>query len=131
MRLIKAFTLIEILVSVILISVVVLGILKIRSRNVDLMHYISKRLEGELSNSLFLGEEALKYNGDEKSALDLLRRMNVDNLTSRKILERQKRHIYVSDPLRLEVGSPVQIRSIILKGAFSAKYYRVSYGSGD
>lgn len=121
----SAFTLIEVLVSVMLISIVVLGIIKIRQENVSMMDYITRRIRGELENSLFLSPLVLRYNGDEKDALTLLEEMHVNRIESRRILKAQRRLIHVSDPLPTETsGFPVLMKRIMLKGDFPARYYR-------
>ena len=40
----SAFTLIEVLVSVVLIAIVVVGILKIRERNLEAARYLTERM---------------------------------------------------------------------------------------
>ena len=121
-----AFTLMEVMVSVVLISVVVLGIVMIRHQNSALMEFITKRIKGEFANSLFLGPSVMQYNGDTKDALTLLKRMNVNDIEARRILEGEKRLIHVSAPLPVDPPtSPFGLRAIMLKGDFSARYYRV------
>jgi len=50
----RGFTILEVLVSVTLISIVVLGIVKIESQNQQIAHYIAGRVKSELANTLFL-----------------------------------------------------------------------------
>jgi hypothetical protein len=118
----------EILVSVLLISIVILGIAKIRERGMAMARYIGVRMQNELSNTLFLEKEFRRYSGREKDAYDLLRSMGIDSLKAREILRKQKRAIRVSDPLPLgEMPLPIELRSFNLKGAFSSSYYRIFY----
>ena len=124
----RAFTLIEVLVSVVLISVVVLGIAKIRDQNIEAAHYISARISHELENSLFLVKGMEGYRGKEKSAYDLLRGMNIKKTQSRQILREIRRTITVSNPLPIgEIPIPLEVRRIGLKGEYSARYYRLYY----
>ena len=87
----RGFTLMEILVSVLLISIVILGIAKIRERNIEISRYIAGRMQQELSNTLFLKKEFLPYNRREKNAYDLWRGMGIDKLRTRELLRNQKR----------------------------------------
>jgi len=124
----RGFTLMEILVSVLLIVIVILGIAKIRERSLTMAHYIGVRMQSELSNTLFLKKEFLRYNGRRKNAYDLLQDMGIERLDAREILRARSRRLGVSDPLPLEEFSlPLTIRSFNLKGEFSSTYYRIFY----
>jgi hypothetical protein len=118
----------EILVSVLLISIVILGIAKIREQNIAMSHYIASRMKNELSNTLFLKKEFLRYDRSEKNAYDLLRGMGIDKLETREILRKQKRSLDISDPLPLgENPLPVELRAFHLKGSYSSTYYRIFF----
>jgi prepilin-type N-terminal cleavage/methylation domain-containing protein len=120
----RGFTIIEIIVSVIIISVVVLGITKINRQNVYMTQYVSMRNKTELSNSLFLTREAFKYDKSEKSAYDLLK-MNIKNDKTRAYLKKLQRKIYIDDDIPLEkMIIPLQLKAIMLKSKYSTKYYR-------
>jgi prepilin-type N-terminal cleavage/methylation domain-containing protein len=120
-----AFTLIEVLVSVVLIAIVILGILRIREQHLSAARYLGLRMQKELSNSLFLTDEILRDNGKEKSAYDLLRRMNIKKDATRRILREEKRSIHISAPEPIPgLPIPLQLRRIVLKGEFSSQYYR-------
>ena len=125
----RGFTLMEILVSVLLISIVILGIAKIREQNIAISHYIASRMKSELSNTLFLKKDFIKYDRGEKNAYDLLRYMGIDNLETREILRGQKRQFDISDPLPLagENSLPVELRAFHLKGEYSSTYYRIFF----
>ena len=123
-----AFTLIEVLVSVVLISIVVLGIAKIREQNIAAAHYLSSRMLQELDNSLFLGKEVQRFSGEEKDAYTLLRGLGIRKSATWEILKGKKRTINISDPLPIgELPLPVELRAIMLKGEYSARYYRIFY----
>jgi len=125
----RGFTFMEILVSVLLISIVILGIAKIREQNITISHYIASRVKSEFSNTLFLKKDFLRYDKNEKNAYDLLHYMGIDKLESREILRQQKRHFDITDPLPLlgENPSPVQLRVFYLKGEYSSTYYRMFF----
>ncbi len=121
----KAFTLIEILVSVILISIVILGIVKIREQNIKVAKYISQRAQNELSNTLFLDRENIKYSKTKKDAATLLSYMKLNQKT-KSLLKKIERKITISPPLPLpETPLPIELRAFMLKSKFSALYYRV------
>lgn len=122
----KAFTLMEIMVSVVLISIVVAGIIKLQKDNIFMAKYIAGRVQSELSNTLFLGKEALRYDKDEKEAYTLLSHMKIRNDQSKEILKTIKRKIYVSDPLPIgELPIPIELKAMMLKSEYSARFYRV------
>jgi len=119
----------EILVSVMLISLVILGIAKIREQSIDLSHYVANRINGELSSSLFLVKEAMKYDGTQKDAYELLRAFRIDKLKTREILRDQKRRLEISDPLDIgdENPLPIKVHAFHLKEHYSSTYYRMFY----
>jgi len=122
----RGFTLIEVLVSVVLISVVVLGIAKIRDQNIEAARYISARISHELENSLFLAKGTEGYRAKEKSAYELMRGMKINKTQSRQILKEIRRTITVSKPLPIgKAPLPLEVRSIVLKGEYSARFYRL------
>lgn len=123
----KAFTLMEIMVSVVLIAIVVLGIIKLQKENIFMAKYIAGRVQSELSNTLFLGKEALKYDKDEKDAYTLLSSMRIHKDESKEILKKIKRKIYISEPLPIgEIPIPIELRAVMLKSKYSARFYRIS-----
>ncbi len=125
-----AFTLIEVLISVLIIAIVVVGIMQIQRRDIDVAHYISRRSQQALANSLFVGDAALNATGSKKSAYDLLRMEHIEvrNDLTRKILKKLQRRISVRDlPLGGGLALPLRLRSIGLKGDFSSLYYRLQY----
>jgi prepilin-type N-terminal cleavage/methylation domain-containing protein len=124
----RGFTIIEVLVSVVLISIVVLGIVKIESQNQQIAHYISGRVKAELANTLFLVPRILRYDKEEKSAATVLERLHGDKDTTRKVLKETKRKIHISKPLPIEeLPIRVEVRAIMLKSEYSARYYRITF----
>ena len=124
----RGFTIIEVLVSVTLISIVVVGIIKIESQNQQIAHYISGRVKSELANTLFLTPRVMRYDKEEKNAYTLLDRLHGDKEATRQILKKIQRKIHISDPLKLgKLPIPVEVRAIMLKSQYSARYYRIKF----
>ena len=121
----QAFTIIEVLVSVVLISIVALGAVKLQQESRSMALYLSDRSKNELSNTLFLGREAMRYHKEKKDAYTLVSKMfNISDSESRKVLENSFRTIYLSDPIKLtDETLPVQVNEILLKGNYSARFF--------
>ncbi len=125
----RAFTLIEVLVSVLILSTSIFYVMKIYSQNHAQALYISKRNIVALEDSLFLTDRTLRYNKEKKNAYDLLHDYfrNLDS-KSRHTLKETERMIYVSEPLKLmqrkENGPSAEVEKIIIKDTFSSSYYR-------
>lgn len=125
-----AFTLIEILVSVMILSGAIVYVLKVHSQNHEQITYIVERNKHALEDSLFLTDKILRYHKSEKSAYDLLQdELKVDKFESRKILKEMKREIYIPQPINLlpdeETEGPAAIiREIKIKGVYSSSYFR-------
>ena len=84
-----AFTIIEILVSVLILSVSIMYILQIHSSNHEQIVYISERNKHALEDSLYLGSDVLKYHKESKSAYDLIEKeFKVKEFKSREILKK-------------------------------------------
>jgi len=122
----RAFTIIEVLVSVVLISIVVLGIIKIESQNQQIAHYIAGRVKSELANTLFLTPSVMRYDKSEKDAYTLLERLHGDKDATRQALKSTKRTIHISDPIG-ELPIPVEVRAVMLKSEYSGRYYRIKF----
>ncbi|MEA3490666.1 MAG: prepilin-type N-terminal cleavage/methylation domain-containing protein [Campylobacterota bacterium] len=120
----RAFTIIEVMISVILISVVALGVVKIQQESRSMALYLSDRSKSELSNTLFLDKKIDRYHKDEKDAYSLLsKRFKISDDKSRKILKESRRKIFISDPLKLSDETlPVKVNEILLKGQYSSRF---------
>lgn len=128
MKLRRAFTLIEILVSVVLISIVVMGIVEIRQQNIEAIHYLDSRMQEELGNTLFLGSGASLYRGSRKDAYSLLSQLGIGNSKTRELLKQEVREIQISDPLPVgKLPLPIVLRAIQLRGRYPSRYYRLHY----
>lgn len=116
----------EIMVSVVLIAIVVLGIIKIQKENIFMAKYIAGRVQSELGNTLFLGKASLRYNKDKKDAYALLSNMHIRNEKSKEILKEITRKIYITDPLPIgKLPIPLELRAVMLKSEYSARFYRL------
>jgi prepilin-type N-terminal cleavage/methylation domain-containing protein len=82
----QAFTIIEVLVSVVLISIVALSAVKLQQESREMALYLSNRGKSELSNTLFLGKEAMRYHKEKKDAYTLISSsIKVSDTISREI----------------------------------------------
>jgi len=127
----RAFTLIEVLVSVIIVFIVVIGAMQISKKNKDMAIYILKRGSSEIDNSLFLTKKVQHYSNDKKSAYDLLvDEFSIKDFESRDLLKKIKKKINITEPIPIPVGgedeSPQFIfytNEILLNGDYPARYY--------
>ena len=121
----KAFTIIEIIVSTIIIAVVVIGLLKINKQNADMTEYISLRNKSELSNSLFLTKEAFKYDKSKKDAYTLLSKMPIKNSKTKDYLKKLEKKIYIDKDIPTEkMLVPIKLNALMIKSQFATRYYR-------
>ena len=129
-----AFTIIEILISVIIISVSIIGILKIHSQNQEQIIYISERNNRSLQDSLFLAEDVTRYHKERKSAYDILQKhFKIKNLKSREILKNSARDFFIPEPVKIlpveGYGPTAIIDEIMIKDQYSSMYYHVKISS--
>jgi len=124
-----AFTLIEVLISVMILSISIIAVFKIYNENQNRIVYVSERNKHALEDSLFLGDEVLRYHKENRTAYDLLQHEIKPNKNkSREILKHLSRDIYIPEPVRLTSsedgrGITAQIEEIKIKGTFSSSYY--------
>lgn len=123
-----AFTLIEILVSIVILATSIVYVMKIYEQKHAQTAYIIQRNSAALSDSLFLTEDALRYSKKEKNAYDMLHDTfrNIPDKTG-MLLKQTKRKIYVSAPVKLmesDDGPNAEVRKLILKDTFTASYHR-------
>lgn len=128
----KAFTLIEIIISVMIVSIVVMGILKQQSQNSDMAEYLLKQGQSTLNNGLFLTKEAKRYSNDKKSAYDLLtNEFVIKDFESRELLKKIERTINITDDLEIPVSmeegeAPIftfYTNEILLNEDYPVRYY--------
>jgi len=125
----KGFTLIEIIISVAIITLVVTGIMKMRNQNIFLAKKISSRMQGELSNTLFADKKmAKRYSKDEKDAYTMLDNMRPNDDKAKKALEDTKRKIFYEEniPVLKQEGAKIlNLNVLMLKHENGYRYYRV------
>jgi len=126
-----AFTLIEVLVSVIIVFVVVLGAMQISKQNKNMATYLLKRGSSEIDNSLFLTKKVQYYSGDKKSAYDLLiDEFSIKDFESRDLLKKIEKKINITEDTPIPVGGENEApqfmfytNEILLNGDYPARYY--------
>lgn len=128
----KAFTLIEVIMSVIIVGLVVMGALQIQAQNSDMAEYLLKRGNSELDNALFLTKNVERYTNDKKNAYDLLvDEFSIKDFESRDILKKIEKKINITEALPVPVGldesdAPLFMfytHEILLNGDYPARYY--------
>ncbi len=120
----QGFTIIEILISVILITIVALGAVKIQQESRNLAIYLVDRNKKELSNTLFLTPDVIKYHKDEKDAMTLIeKQFSIQDDKSRDVLKNTKREIFITEPIKLNNDElPIELKEIMLKGQYPARF---------
>jgi len=132
----RAFTLIEVIVSVILISGVILGILKLLEESRSQAVYISQRNQVSLQDSLYLTPNSLKYHKEKIDAYTILDPyFKIDNFNSKKILKEITRDIFIPEPLNISPiedggeGPSAIVNEIMLKEKHSSSYFHFKIGN--
>jgi len=122
-----AFTLVEVLISVLILSGSIVYALKIHSQNYEQILYISERSKLALQDSLLLTENAHAYHKEKKEAYDVISPyFRIDNLKSREILKRISREYFIPEPIQLtsEEDQPsATLEEIKIKDKFSSSYF--------
>jgi len=129
-----AFTLIEILISVLILSGMIVYALKIHSQNHEQIVYISERNKLSLQDSLFVAEDTLKYHKDTKTAYDIIEKhFKVDDLKSREILKKISREYFIPETIQLmaegEITPSAVVDEIKIKDKFSSFYFHFKINS--
>ena len=123
------FTILEILISVIIISFSIIYVLKIHTSNHEQIVYISERNKRALEDSLYLTKNILKHHQDKKSAYDILeRQIRIKELDSRDILKKNERKIFIPEEIRIvpppnTPGPTATVNEVKLKGKHSSIYW--------
>ncbi|EIF50529.1 hypothetical protein [Sulfurovum sp. AR] len=124
-----AFTIIEILISVIILSLAILPVLKVHTDNQEQIIYISERNKRALQDSLYLDTAIFQQHKETKSAYDILTgSFKINELKSREILKKNHKDIYIPEEIRItplpEEGGPTAIvNEVMLKDKHSSNYY--------
>jgi prepilin-type N-terminal cleavage/methylation domain-containing protein len=125
----SAFTLIEIIVSVTIISIVVIGAMKLQDNNRDMALYIQERGNNELDNSLFLNSNIVKFDKSEKSAYEILSDEFKFSDETKAFLKEIKKNINITEDREIPIlkdGEPLftfYTNEILLKGKYPARYF--------
>jgi len=124
-----AFTIIEILISVIILSLAIVPVLKVHTSNQEQIVYLSERNKRSLQDSLFLSSNILNYHQDNKTAYEILEKFfKVKEQESREILKKISRDVFIPEEVRIipleEQGGPTAIvKEIMLKDIHSSIYH--------
>lgn len=128
----KAFTLIEVIVSVIIVSIVVMGALQLQEQNSDMATYLMKRGNAELDNALFLTDRVQRYDKSKKNAYDILvDEFSIKDDKSRQLLKKIEKKINITEASPIPVGATEEStpiftfysNEILLNGEYPARYY--------
>lgn len=124
----SAFTIIEILISVIIISVSIIFVLKLHSQNHEQIVYISERNKLSLQDSLFLTDDVIRYHKDRKEAYELLEKhFKIKESKSRELLKKNARDFFIPEPINIlpvdGYGPTAIVDEIMLKDKHSSIYY--------
>jgi len=124
-----AFTIIEILISVIIISFSIVYVLTIHKQNHEHIVYISERNKFSLQDSLFLTDNVFSYHKEKKDAYEVLQSyFKIDDTKSREILKKTSREFFIPEPINLmseeENGPSATVEEIKIKDKFSSSYFR-------
>ncbi len=129
-----AFTIIEVLVSVIIISFAIIFVLRVHTDNQEQIVYISERNKLSLQDSLYLDPDILNHHKDTKTAYDILEKFfKINELKSREILKKNSRDIFIPEEITLippeddsTQGQPTPaaiVNEVMLKDKHSSIYY--------
>ena len=124
-----AFTIIEILISVIIITLAIIPVIQVHTSNHQQITYITERNKRSLEDSLFLSPNILSHHKEDKTAYDIAQKFfNIKDFESREILKNIRRDIFLPKEQSLlsleEQGGPAAtVNEIILKDKHSSAYY--------
>ena len=127
-----AFTIIEILISVIILSLAIIPVLKVHTRSQEQIVYLSERNQRSLQDSLFLSSNILSHHQDNKTAYEILEKFfKVKEQESREILKKFSRDVFIPEEIKIflvqEQGGPSAIvNEVMLKDKHSSNYYHFS-----
>lgn len=130
----SGFTLIEVIVSVIIISIVVMSLMEIQSRSKDNAVYLSQRNKAAFLDSYYLIDESKKYDKSKKSAYDLLQPFfHIEDDKTKDVLKKISREVIIPEPISLpapeESTVQAEVTKVILKDQYSSSYYQFKLNS--
>ena len=126
-----AFTIIEILISVIILAFSIVFVLKIHTDNAEQIIYISERNKLSLQDSLFLTPNILRHHKSTKTAKELLERhVRVKELESRSLLKKNERSVFIPEEIKIVPppetrGARAIVNEVKLKDQHSGIYWHV------
>ncbi|MDQ7086266.1 MAG: hypothetical protein Q9M36_15790 [Sulfurovum sp.] len=124
-----AFTIIEILISVIIISTSIIYVLKLHTSNHKQIVYISERNKRSLEDSLYLTKNILQHHQDTKTAQELLRDfVKIKETDSRELLKDSQRSIFIPEEILIFpppniAGPTATVNEVKLKDKHSSIYW--------
>jgi hypothetical protein len=129
-----AFTIIEVLISVIILSFAIIFVLQVHTDNQEQIVYISERNKLSLQDSLYLSPDILSHHKDNKTAYDILEKFfKINELKSREILKKNSRDIFIPEEIQIippqdestqGQSTPAAIvNEVMLKDKHSSIYY--------
>lgn len=124
-----AFTIIEVLVSVVILSGAILYTLQIHTQNRQQIIYLSERNKHSLQDSLFLTSNAVKYHKETKDAYTLLRPLfTIDSLEAKELLKKTSRDFFIPEqviitPPEGTIPYQVFIDEINIKSQYPSTYF--------
>jgi hypothetical protein len=124
-----AFTIIEILISVIILAFSIVFVLKIHTDNAEQIIYISERNKRSLQDSLYLTPNILRHHKDSKTAKEILERhVRVKELESRDLLKQTSRDIFIPEEIKIvpppETRGPTAlVNEVKIKDKYSSIYW--------
>jgi len=131
----KAFTLLEVLISVLILSTAFIIVLQIHKNTSEEIIYITSINNHTLSDTLFVSPSVIKYNKSQKTAYDVINdKVHIKKIDSKEILKNIKRNIYIPDIKTTDNTimpniPPIEITEIKLKDNFSSRYFHFSINS--
>ena len=126
----QAFTLMEILISVIIITVVAFSLLEIYSQNRSFAVYINQRPLISLTSTLYNFVDLEKYDKSEKDVYELIRNdFDIKNDSVRQYLKKVKKKIEVKDEKEIleeaTYGIGIFSREYRLKDKVTTSFFRL------
>ena len=125
------FTIIEVLISVVIISFSIIYVLKLHSSNHEQIVYISQRNNHALEDSLFLTKNILREHKETKSAYAILEQhIKIKKDLSRAMLKKSKRSIYIPEEIQIlpppDIPGPTAIvNEVKIKGDYPSIYWHI------
>lgn len=126
------FTLIEVLVSVMIMSVSLYYILQIYGERFNDVSYVTKRADAVMQDTFFLTAQNLeRYDKSTKSAYDIVKSIvRPKNDEARRTLKTIKRTVSTENPIPIYLGGDNEAivatrRTFYLKGSYTNRYDRL------